>query len=59
MPAISFNQHLEVAPDTLINKIGEESVLLNLNSEKYFGLDEMGTCMWVGVEGWSLASASQ
>jgi hypothetical protein len=30
----------------LIREIGGESVLLNLNSESYFGLDEVGTRMW-------------
>jgi hypothetical protein len=34
-------------PDgVLIREIGGESVLLNLNSESYFGLDEVGTRMW-------------
>jgi len=34
-------------PDgVLIREIAGESVLLNLNSESYFGLDEVGTRMW-------------
>jgi hypothetical protein len=32
--------------DTLINLIEGESMLLNLNSEGYFGLDPVGTRMW-------------
>ncbi|HEX5734962.1 MAG TPA: PqqD family protein [Blastocatellia bacterium] len=29
-----------------MSALAGESVLLNLKSEKYFGLDEMGTRMW-------------
>lgn len=43
---ISFAKRVVVAPDTLINVIGEESVLLNLKNEQYYGLDLMGTQMW-------------
>jgi hypothetical protein len=46
MATISFNQQITVTPDTLINQVGEESVLLNLGNEMYFGLDEVGTSMW-------------
>ena len=46
MATISFDQQITATPDTLINQVGEESVLLNLGSEKYFGLDEIGTSMW-------------
>ena len=46
MATISFDQQITVTPDTLINQVGAESVLLNLGSEKYFGLDEIGTSMW-------------
>jgi hypothetical protein len=30
----------------LVRVLGEESVLLNLESESYFGLDAVGTHMW-------------
>ncbi|PSB03315.1 PqqD family protein [Merismopedia glauca] len=39
-------QKLVVSPDVLVQDLGEESVLLNLKSEKYFGLDDVGTRMW-------------
>jgi len=42
----SFDQKLIVTEDTLINVIEGEAVLLNLKSEKYFGLDPVGTRMW-------------
>jgi len=44
--SVSFNQKLTVTQDTLINVIEGESVLLNLKSESYFGLDPIGTRMW-------------
>ncbi|MBP6824690.1 MAG: PqqD family protein [Acidobacteria bacterium] len=43
---ISFANRVVVAPDTLINVVGEEAVLLNLKNEQYYGLDVMGTEMW-------------
>jgi hypothetical protein len=44
--AISFSDQIKVRPDTLINVISGESVLLNLSSDSYFGLDQVGTDMW-------------
>lgn len=43
---INFSSKLIQSPDTLINIIEGESVLLNLNNENYYGLDEVGTRMW-------------
>jgi hypothetical protein len=37
-------------PDrVLVRVLGEESVLLNLESESYFGLDAVGTRMWNAI----------
>ena len=37
-------------PDgVLVRELAGESVLLNLNSESYFGLDEVGTRMWAAL----------
>jgi len=33
-------------PDTLVNIVSGESVILNLKTESYFGLDTIGTDMW-------------
>lgn len=33
-------------PHVLLQQVGEESVLLNLEKESYFGLDPVGTRMW-------------
>ena len=43
--SISFSERLILPPDVLISNVQGESVLLNLNSERYFGLDEVGTRM--------------
>ena len=43
--AISFSDRVRVPDDVLISNLQEESVILNLNSERYFGLDNVGTRM--------------
>ena len=43
--SISFAERLILPEDVLISDIEGESVLLNVNSERYFGLDEVGTRM--------------
>jgi hypothetical protein len=43
---ISSTSKVKVAPDVLINVVDGEAVLLNLKSECYFGLDEVGVRMW-------------
>jgi len=43
--SISFTERLILPEDVLISDIEGESVLLNVNSERYFGLDEVGTRM--------------
>ncbi|MBK9316707.1 MAG: PqqD family protein [Acidobacteria bacterium] len=43
---IDFTSRVIQSPETLINVIEGESVLLNLNNESYYGLDEVGTRMW-------------
>jgi len=46
MTSPSLGQRVVATPDTLVNELGEESVLLNLASGEYFGLDQTGTSMW-------------
>lgn len=42
-----FLKNKIAVPDgVLVRDLVGESVLLNLNSESYFGLDEVGTRMW-------------
>ncbi len=42
----SFSSRVTIAPDVLFRVVGEEAVLLNLKTEKYLGLDPIGTRMW-------------
>lgn len=42
---ISFSDRVRVPDDVLISNLQEESVILNLDSERYFGLDDVGTRM--------------
>ena len=42
---ISFSDRVKVPDDVLISKLQEESVILNLDSERYYGLDDVGTRM--------------
>jgi coenzyme PQQ synthesis protein D (PqqD) len=44
--SISFGMRISVPADVMVQEVAGESVLLNLKSESYFGLDDMGTCMW-------------
>jgi Coenzyme PQQ synthesis protein D (PqqD) len=43
---ISFSARVVVPSHVLLQQVGEESVLLNLEKECYFGLDPVGTRMW-------------
>lgn len=44
MPA--FSQSVRIPAHVLVRQLAGESVLLNLQTERYFGLDEVGTRMW-------------
>jgi hypothetical protein len=39
-------QKISVSDQVLCQKVGDETVLLDLASEQYFGLDEVGTRFW-------------
>jgi hypothetical protein len=47
----SYSARLNTAPEVLFRTIGEESVILNLNSERYLGLDAVGTRIWTLLNG--------
>jgi hypothetical protein len=53
---IPFDSRLSVPGDVLVSHLDGESVLLNLRSECYFGLDEMGTRVWKLLESGSVQS---
>jgi len=40
---ISFSDRVTVPDDVLISNLQDESVILNLDSERYYGLDDVGT----------------
>ena len=41
-----FESSVTISPDVLFQEINGETVLLDLRSEAYFGLDEVGTRLW-------------
>ena len=40
---ISFSDRVRVPDEVLISKLQDEAVILNLDSERYYGLDDVGT----------------
>ena len=44
--SISFTDRVKVPEEVLISGLQDESVLLNLDSERYYGLDDVGTRMF-------------
>jgi hypothetical protein len=47
--AVEFTSQLRVPQNVLVRKLEDESVLLNLDTERYFGLDDVGTRMFDAV----------
>lgn len=43
---MSFSDRVRVPDGVLISNLQDESVFLNLDSEQYFGLDDVGTRMF-------------
>jgi hypothetical protein len=50
-PRTSLDLSMRVipSPDVLVQELDGEAVLLNLESERYFGLDDVGTRVWQHV----------
>ena len=46
MTAPPFNRAVHVPDHVLVRELEGETVLLNLNTETYFSLDEIGTRVW-------------
>lgn len=44
--AVSFGDRVRVPDAVLVSGLQQESVILNLDSERYFGLDDVGTRMF-------------
>jgi Coenzyme PQQ synthesis protein D (PqqD) len=49
--SVVFTRRVVIPPGVLIQELSGEAVLLNLETERYFGLDEMGTCIWKALTG--------
>ena len=47
---MNLNQSVTLSPDALLQEVAGETVILDLASETYFGLDEVGTRIWQLLE---------
>ena len=47
--ALSFTQRVSVPDNVMFRELDGESVILDLDSESYFGLDEVGTRIWLAI----------
>ena len=45
-PSVTLEDRVTPSDDVLIQEMGGEAVLLDLASERYFGLDPVGTRIW-------------
>ncbi len=43
---LQFERRVRPAADVLVRRVETELVLMSLEHEQYFGLDEVGTAMW-------------
>ena len=43
---MDLNQSISLSPDVISQEVSGETVLLDLQTENYFGLDEVGTRIW-------------
>jgi hypothetical protein len=43
---MNLDQTIILSPDVISQEVSGETVLLDLESENYFGLDEVGTRVW-------------
>ena len=43
---MNLNQTISLSPEVISQEVSGETVLLDLESENYFGLDEVGTRIW-------------
>ena len=55
---IVFTDRVEVPAHVMVRFLDNESVFLNLDTERYFGLDQTGTRMWQVITGSSNIEAA-
>jgi len=46
---LAFSDHVTLSPEVMFRAVGEESVILNLKTDVYLGLDQVATRMWVAL----------
>jgi hypothetical protein len=57
---MNLSDRIAVPPDVMARQVGEETVILDLASGTYFGLDPVGAHMWQAmVEGKTLAQVCE
>jgi hypothetical protein len=44
--ALSFNQAVTVPENVMFRELEDEAVILNVDTDRYFGLDDVGTRFW-------------
>lgn len=55
---LAFDSIISISPDVMVRKVGEESVLLDLKTERYLGLDDVSARFWdLLTSGGSIQSA--
>ncbi len=47
---MDLNKKITFADTIFAQEVDDEMVLLDMNSENYFGLDEVGTAIWQAME---------
>jgi len=47
---MNFNKKVTFADTVFAQEVDGEMVLLDMNSENYFGLDEVGTAIWQAMQ---------
>jgi hypothetical protein len=48
--SVSMSDRVKAAPDVLFRLVGDEGVLLNLRTQRYLGLNPVGTRVWTILE---------
>jgi hypothetical protein len=49
--AHSFSMRITSAPDVIFQTVGDETVLLNMKTTLYLGLNPVGSRMWITLTG--------
>jgi hypothetical protein len=55
---LPFSSRVSVAPDVMFRVVGDESVILNLKTQLYLGLDDVGTRIWAVLKDSSSVQAA-